>query len=69
VAGLNNTVVFQRLRIESDAVVADGPEVELGTTSPPYPPSLTWTPGGWLATWSEGQSPEFSTWGRVLAAR
>ena len=69
VAGLNNAVVFQRLRIEDDAVVALGDEVELDTESPPYPPSLTWTPGGWLVTWTRGQSPEFSTWGRVLAPR
>ncbi len=65
--GLNNAVVFQRLAIEDDAVVAHGDPIELDTQSPPYPPSLTWTDGGWLVTWSRGQSPEFSTWGQVLA--
>jgi len=67
--GLNNAVVFQRLAIDADAVVAVGDPEELDTQSPPYPPSLTWTPGGWLATWSRGQSPDFSTWGQVLAPR
>lgn len=71
--GLNNAVVFQRLAIEGEGdaavVVAQGDEVELDTQSPPYPPSLTWTEGGWLATWSRGQSPDFSTWGQVLALR
>ncbi|MBV1858173.1 MAG: hypothetical protein KUG77_07160, partial [Nannocystaceae bacterium] len=69
--GLNNAVVFQRLAIEGErdaqTVVALGDELELDTQSPPYPPSLTWTHGGWLVTWSRGQSPEFSTWGQVLA--
>ncbi len=69
VAGLNNAVVFQRLAIEGDAVVALGDALELDTMSPPYPPSLTWTPGGWLVTWSRGQSPDFTTWGQVLAPR
>lgn len=67
IGGLNNAVVFQRLTIEGDAVLALGEEVQLDTESPPYPPSLTWTDGGWLVTWSRGQSPEFSTWGQVLA--
>lgn len=67
IGGLNNAVVFQRLTIEGDVVAALGDEVELDTQSPPYPPSLTWTDGGWLVTWSRGQSPEFSTWGQVLA--
>jgi hypothetical protein len=69
IAGLNNAVLFQRLAIDGDAVVTVGDAEELDTDSPPYPPSLTWTPGGWLATWSRGSSPDFSTWGRVLAAR
>jgi len=71
--GLNNAVVFQRLAIEGEGdaavVVAVGDELELDTQSPPYPPSLTWTDGGWLVTWSRGQSPDFSTWGQVLAPR
>ncbi len=65
--GLNNAVVFQRLTIEGEAVVTLGEELELDTMSPPYPPSITWTPGGWLVTWSRGQSPDFTTWGRVLS--
>ncbi|MGH1348333.1 MAG: hypothetical protein ACRBN8_42665 [Nannocystales bacterium] len=69
--GLNNAVVFQRLAIggkaDAQTVVTLGDELELDTQSPPYPPSLTWTDGGWLVTWSRGQSPEFSTWGQVLA--
>ncbi len=69
IGGLNNAVMFQRLAIEDEAVVTVGDAEELDTESPPYPPSLTWTPGGWLATWSRGSSPDFSTWGRVLAAR
>ncbi|MCR9165884.1 MAG: hypothetical protein ACE37F_10175 [Nannocystaceae bacterium] len=69
IAGLNNAVVFQRLAVEGDAVVAVGEAEELDTQSPPYPASLTWTPGGWLATWSRGSSPDFTTWGRVLAER
>ncbi len=69
IGGLNNAVRFQRLAIENDAVVTVGDAEELDTESPPYPPSLTWTPGGWLATWSRGSTPDFSTWGQVLTAR
>ena len=67
--GLNNAVIFQRLRLEGETLMPDGEAVELDTMSPPYPPSITWTPGGWLVTWSRGQSPDFATWGQVLAPR
>lgn len=66
-SGFDNAVVFQRLRLRGSQVLADGDAVELDTLSPPYPPSITWTPGGWLVTWSRGTSPDFSTWGRVMA--
>ncbi len=66
-AGAGNTVVFQRLTLAGDTVSANGEPEDLDTMSPPYPPSVTALPNGtWLATWARGQSPAFTTWGRVL---
>ncbi|MEM6292601.1 MAG: hypothetical protein AAGA54_15110 [Myxococcota bacterium] len=66
--GLNNAVVLQRLALRGESVVTVGEPEELDVMSPPYPPSLTWIEAGWLATWSRGSSPDFTTWGRVLNA-